>query len=1184
MSKVYGVFIIIEKDYCISCPYWNDSRRHLLANCLPIQTPLSMGLNGTSASVGMTKHDINNYSSLDIVSGFFHSFIGENSVDFIEKLNQMCTCAVMMGTDGEILYMLKSLNNRYVTSSSMLHLYFKYLLLYEKQRCNNVISEITVCYPVSLDFVHADHLSHIFQRFNQYVVHFDNVILYEISSSIITQSVPTKRTLILLFHCDIDVFHIYACVYEGSEIKVKQHMVTNELSKNQLCLCLLKYLSVLNSCEMTPEFIDRMSGSCMNALESFNSQSIRTFVLHQSGGEKMSRVYFETFMEYMHPTLEKAFTEIRSIINNLKWKQESIDGLIISGPACSVPFYQRWIESMFPQKKVVVNNNIIEFILSDLKVELNYEVNQLEKISYIILDTVRLPKLQVNDDPGELLSKQATPLVASDEEALKAQNSAKMILRPPFKPKRNGNDLVFRDEKPVETALPSFSINKDLLEKDVYDPIAAQKALEPPVVEKESQELQQEKEGSLEESPENAEAKAPSKVKAAAKSKLKVKSAGEIKVKSEAELKTKVKAKGKGGARAKQAEKEKTKKGAEKTKLKESMEDKTESASLNKANRPRGKPGPKPKLKAKQVEALPKEKEYSSDLESDSPISLEMTDEELESESEKLIRRSSRLLSAREVEKNGEKKERLQDRKAKTQERKDKKEKTQDKREKAHERREKLQEKKEKAQEKKERAQEKREKLHEKKEKLHEKKEKAHEKKEKSSDKKEKLPVKGERRADPSRNPRASHNSFPYVLSIPPIILPTKLPIIPFNQHPEKRRYIITIPDLLTFHSQAWDENLNSSLYVNAQNQEHIPQRNTAHGKPYRYADGSTYVGGIRFGKRQGPGVMTYSDGSVYQGYFRENMRHGKGTMRSKQNRVFFDGVFEMDYPKKGILTYNNKARYEGSFVNGVPNGEGTYYSNGRMASWDGQWVNGEMTGPGTFFFDNGDYYDGSLVQGKRVGSGKVCDKHGTLLFEGTYKNDIENGPGTEYFPDGSYMTVEFSNGVMNGPAVFYDENDHELSRGVFSDNVFTGEGRFFFADGSWYIGHIENNRFNGKGEYHFNEKWYCTGSFVNDICDGLVQFFKGEKLMFEGKLSQNKAYGTGKEYDESGEVIYNGAYKKGQRSGQGRATMENGMVVEGLFRKGEVCGPAKIFDKYGNLLLSAVYSKNHAIGEVKTL
>ena len=1222
LNGVYGVFIIIEKDYCISCPYWNDSRRHLVPSCLPIQTPLSMGLNCTSVSIGMTKHDINNYSSLDIVSGFLHSFLGENSVDFVEKLNQVCTCKARLGTDGEVMYMLKSLKNRYVTSSSMLQLYFKYLLLYEEQRCNNVISEITVCHPASLDAIHADHLSHIFQRFTQYVVHFDNIILYEIASSVI-QSIPIKRSFVFLFHCDIDTFHIYACVYEGSEITVKQHLATNELSKNQLCLHLMKYLSIVNKCEMSPDFIERMSVSCMNALDSFNSQSVRTFVVQLTPVEHVSRIYFESFLEFIRPILEIASSEIQNVINNLKWKLESIDTCIISGNASSVPLYQRWIEFLFPQKRVVVNNHINEFIMSDPKVELIYEMNQLEKISYNLLDTIRLPKEQVNLDQVDQLPEQSTSVKSPEPDVSKLQSSTKIILRPPFKTKRSDSDLVFQDDKPSELVPPSFQINKELLEKDIYDPTAAKKDAEQPVVEKETQapreECEEENQHFVEKVSESVETKTTGKPKAATKLKAKaaVKPEAEVKAKVEPESKAKGKGKGKGNGRTKSTEKEKAKKGIEKAKMKENKEEKTPTpaattstatpatpstpattststasatatpatpatAPLNKASKPRGKPGPKPKPKVVAAEPPPKEKEFASDSGSDSTVSMENMEVESEQESEKLVRRSSRLLSARETERGTERKERVQERKTRMQERKEaKKEKMAEKREKIQDKKEKKEREKEKAQEKREKAQEKRERAQEKKEKAQEKKEKTQEKKEKSQ---EKAVVKGEKRIELPRNARASHNSFPYVLTIPPIILPTKLPIIPFNQHPEKRRYIITIPDLLTFHSQGWNENLISSLYANSQNQEHIPQRNTSHGKLHRYADGSTYIGGIRFGKRQGQGVMTYSDGSVYQGFFRENLRHGKGIMRSKQNRVFFDGVFEMDHPKKGVLTYNNKARYEGTFSNGVPNGEGTYYANGRVASWDGQWVNGEMTGPGTFFFDNGDYYDGSLVQGKRVGSGKVCNKHGTLLFEGTYTNDIENGPGTEYFPDGSYMKVEFSNGVMNGPAVFYDESDREVSRGVFSDNVFSGDGRFFFADGSWYIGHIENNRFNGKGEYHFNESWYCSGSFVNDVCDGLVQFFKGKKLMFEGKLAQNKAYGNGKEYDERGEVIYNGAYKKGQRSGQGRATMENGMVVEGQFRKGEVCGFAKIFDKYGNLLLSAVYSKNRAIGEIKTL
>lgn len=1187
LNGVYGVFIIIEKDYCISCPYWNDSRRHLVPSCLPIQTPLSMGLNCTSVSIGMTKHDINNYSSLDIVSGFMHSFLGENSADFVEKLNHVCTCKAILGTDGEVMYMLKSLKNRYVTSSSILQLYFKYLLLYEEQRCNNVISEITVCHPVSLDIVHADHLSHIFQRFTQYVVHFDSIILYEIASSII-EPIPVERSLVLLFHCDVDMFYIYACVYEGSEIKVKQHFATNELSKNQLCLNLLNYLCVVNRCELTPDFIERMSGSCMNALDSFSSQSVRSFMTQLVPVEHVSRIYFEDYLEFLRPKLELAASEIQNVLNNLKWKEESIDALILSGNACSVPLYQRWIESLFPQKRVIVNNHINEFIMSDPKVELSYEMNQLERISYNLLDAMRLPKVEAKKDQLDLLPEQSKAAKSPEPEVPKPQNSTKIILRPPFKTKRSESDLVFQEEKPSEFVPPSFQINTALLEKDIYDPFAAKKRPEPPVTEKEShtpqeetkEDSEEENQHSVEEMDEGLEEKAAGKPRAVAKPKAKgtMKPEAEIKVKVEPELKAKGKGKGKGIGRTKPTEKEKLKKGIEKAKMKENKEEKVEtppttptttSTPLNKAVKPRGKPGPKPKPKGPVAEPSPKEKEevFASDSGSDSTVSTDNMEVDSALEAEKLVRRSTRLLSAREVERGTERKERIPERKTRMQERKEaKKEKQVDKR--------KMQDKKEKNVEKKEKTQEKKEKVQEKKEKTQEKKEKTQ----------EKAVIKVEKRLELSRNSQASRDAFPYVLTIPPIVLPTKLPIIPFNQHPEKRRYIISIPDLLTFHSQGWNEDLHSALYVNPQNQEHIPQRNTSHGKLHRYADGSTYVGGIRFGKRQGQGIMTYSDGSVYQGFFRENLRHGKGVMRSKQNRVFFDGVFEMDYPKKGILTYNNKARYEGSFENGIPNGEGTYYANGRVASWDGQWVNGEMTGPGTFFFDNGDYYDGSLVQGKRVGAGKVCNKHGVLLFERTYQNDIENGPGTEYFPDGSYMKVEFSNGVMNGPAVFYDENDREVSRGKFSDNVFSGDGRFFFADGSWYIGHIENNRFNGKGEYHFDERWYCTGSFVNDVCDGLVQFFKDNKLMFEGKLAQNKAYGTGKEYDESGEVIYHGSYKKGQRSGQGRATMGNGMVVEGQFRKGEVCGLAKIIDKYGNLLLTAVYSKNHAIGEIKTL
>lgn len=980
-KNAYGLFLILGTDYCISCPYWRDSKRHLYNNCLPVRTHISLCIDDNSISIGVGPGQNTNDHS-EIVAGFMKVFMGMNDKEFVRELNEMCTCRIEIGLDGSIRYRLKHLMLEYVSSATLLQLFFKYLLVYEEER-SIPFTEIVIGYPASMDIVRAENLYHIFERFSKYTIYFDNIIRYEITAGV-PKFFSDKSQTVLLFHCGIELFHVYMCIVTENVIQVKKHLVTRILSRNQLQNSLVKFILSLSHLPLAPQRARVLSVACSSAMDSFASQSFISFVPDLNQSDSIIRVNYYDFVDSMQPVLTAVESDVLRMIATLGWTKDSVENVIISGEACSMSFFQDWIKRVFSPSKVSVNYNIRELILNDIDLSLKDETSLSEEMLTSTLESEHVPQMDIKEDIIKLL-----------QQRLQSNSQAK----------RDIDDVRLEPESPINESSNRIPVDMDALsEVNVFDPGSA------PVV------------------PEEAMAK------------------------------------------------ENTNNPSHKQPSKRSM------VQIESSN-----PG-----KQSNTE------EHEADNDGEENASSHMPQKEAESSgTAQELRRSSRL-HRRGYEKLAKKKER------------------------------------------------------------------------------------NSAKVETDRGLRGRFNRFPYILTIPPQSFPTDLIVIPFSEHPEKKPHVIAIPDLKTPKHQNWDENLISSFYINSKNRELIHQRVVNRIKPRRYRDGSSYVGAVKNNKRSGSGVLTYPDGSVYQGNFKDNMRHGKGVMRSKRGQVFFDGVFNLDYPKKGILTYNNKARYEGYFENGLPNGEGTYYANGSMASWDGQWVRGEMTGSGTFFFDNGDYYDGSLVCGKRVGAGKLCNKRGRLLFEGNYENDIENGPGIEYYPDGSYMKVNFEKGIMNGPAAFFDVNDKELSSGTFVENVFTGEGRFFFPDGTWYIGGLKENRFNGKGEYHFNGDWHCIATFVDDVCDGAIQYFYKNILVFKGDISQNMISGSGVEYNSSdNSILYQGSYLKGQRNGEGRLTLGNGKIVEATFREGEINGTAKVYDKDDHLLYTGSYIKNCLNGNI---
>ena len=155
-------------------------------------------------------------------------------------------------------------------------------------------------------------------------------------------------------------------------------------------------------------------------------------------------------------------------------------------------------------------------------------------------------------------------------------------------------------------------------------------------------------------------------------------------------------------------------------------------------------------------------------------------------------------------------------------------------------------------------------------------------------------------------------------------------------------------------------------------------------------------------GQRHGDdGHCAFADGSTYRGSWRCGRRNGKGT--------FTDGV--------------TKEVYEGKWVGGERCGRGlcTYAAGHR---YDGQWGGGQRDGEGIFFRASGETYTGNWRAGERHGRGVATDARGRVV-KGTWKlGKLMEDDGAAGAKGGS------SAGAQGGGSAARPEDDDEFGDG----------------------------------------------------------------------------------------------------------------------------------------------------------
>tara|TARA_B100000676_G_C18046231_1_gene828156 strand:- start:162 stop:788 length:627 start_codon:yes stop_codon:yes gene_type:complete len=124
----------------------------------------------------------------------------------------------------------------------------------------------------------------------------------------------------------------------------------------------------------------------------------------------------------------------------------------------------------------------------------------------------------------------------------------------------------------------------------------------------------------------------------------------------------------------------------------------------------------------------------------------------------------------------------------------------------------------------------------------------------------------------------------------------------------------------------------------------------------------------------------------------------------------------------------------------------------------------------------------GACKEGKASGRGKL---HWTLngkpngRYEGYYVEGYRSGPGTFYFQNGNRHNGTYHNDLPNGHGEFVYANGNRYA-GNFINGAFHGKGAFHFKNGDRYVGEFVKNTFHGQGTFTRRDGYSITGQFRN--------------------------------------------------------------------------------------------------------
>ena len=246
------------------------------------------------------------------------------------------------------------------------------------------------------------------------------------------------------------------------------------------------------------------------------------------------------------------------------------------------------------------------------------------------------------------------------------------------------------------------------------------------------------------------------------------------------------------------------------------------------------------------------------------------------------------------------------------------------------------------------------------------------------------------------------------------------------------------------------------------------------------------------------------------------------------------------DKQKYELHTYDNGNTFYGIMdKKGLRQGFGHYFEQCSSSTYEGFWIDDKRNGHGILICGN-ERYDGEFVNDKREGAGTLISSDSST-YSGNWKNNLFHGNGLLCRSDGSSYEGEFSLGVEDG------------------------SGKAYYMDETYYEGEFKSGLRHGNGTLYTKDKesssnLIYSGEWKQDKPNGDgIQFYKKAKeIELLDMAPEHKTSNLLSTQDSKSlrDVKYVGAFVEGKRSGHGTLTYSNGIVIEGLWRRGFPISP----------------------------
>ena len=336
-------------------------------------------------------------------------------------------------------------------------------------------------------------------------------------------------------------------------------------------------------------------------------------------------------------------------------------------------------------------------------------------------------------------------------------------------------------------------------------------------------------------------------------------------------------------------------------------------------------------------------------------------------------------------------------------------------------------------------------------------------------------------------------------------------------------------------------------------------------------------------GKKNGKGKEYKYGKLIFEGEYLNGKKHGNG----KEYDFFYEEkIFEGEY--KNGKKWNGKIFFLDKFSYELKDGKGivkNYYYRSEMLSFEGGYINGEFNGKCKEYFDEDEddddvdeklLFEGEYKNGKKW-SGKGYDINGNIIYE------LKNGKGyiKEYEQKHNklYLKCEGNllNGEKNGLWKNYQEGKLKFE-GEYKDNKINGKGKEFnlktgelrFEGEYLYDFKIKGKeyiegRLEYEGEYFWNKKWNGKGYDENG---NIIYILKNGRGKF-------------KDYNNSGELIFDGEYLNGKKNGMMKEYCNGKLIFDGEYLNGEKHGKIKEYWN-GKLTFDGEYLNGKKHGMIK--